>query len=176
MFEKLIARILQREGGSAATNDGADSGGRTQYGISERAHPAAWADGVVTLAEATHIYYDKYVLKEKFQRISDPWLREQVVDFGVTSGPDTACRLLQRTVGVTVDGNLGALTLAAIDRFPSTHLCGLFIPPRVAVNLAFAKARADYYVRIAAARPKDVKWLRGWLLRAVGCLTIKEPT
>lgn len=175
MLRGLIARILRREGGSAETNDADDSGGRTKYGISEAANPDLWADGDVTLDEAEGAYYDRYILSEHFERLSDPWLREQVVDFGVTSGPDRACRLLQRVVGATEDGKLGALTLAAIDAFPETALCGLRVPGRVAVTLAFARARGDYYVRLAQRRPKDLKYVAGWLIRAIEALKIKDP-
>ena len=44
----LIDRIIKREGGDKETNDPKDAGGRTKYGISERAHPEVWVDGIVT--------------------------------------------------------------------------------------------------------------------------------
>lgn len=171
-FRALIDRILRREGGDRATNDPADSGGRTRFGISEQANPEAWADGIVTRAEAQGIYYDRYILAEKFDRIADPWLREQVVDFGVTSGPDTACRLLQKVVGAKIDGSLGAQTIAAIDAFPDGVICGEPLPGRVLVTLAFAKARGEYYIRLAARRPKDIKWVWGWCVRTLAPLTM----
>ena len=51
-IDRIIDNVIAAEGGSTATNDPADGGGRTQYGISERANPEAWADGKVTAEEA----------------------------------------------------------------------------------------------------------------------------
>jgi len=40
------------------------------------------------------------------------------------------------------------------------------VPGRVMLNLAFRDARALRYAAIAKRRPKDLKYLRGWLKRA----------
>ena len=58
-IDKIIDDVLEREGGAAVTNLPEDRGGRTQYGISERFHKDAWADGKVTKAEARTIYEQK---------------------------------------------------------------------------------------------------------------------
>ena len=46
-IDKIIDDVLEREGGATVTNLPEDRGGRTQYGISERFHKDAWADGKV---------------------------------------------------------------------------------------------------------------------------------
>jgi lysozyme family protein len=162
----IIDDIIRREGGDKETNDPDDSGGRTKYGISERAHPEAWQDGDVTHAEARSIYEKVYILAEKFDHIKDEWLRHQVVDFGVPSGPDAAARLLQQVVAVAVDGEIGPKTLEAIENYPDGTLFGVQVPGRVLLNLAFRDARVMRYATIAKARPKDLKFLLGWIRRA----------
>lgn len=112
--EDIITGIEQREGGSAVTNDPADPGGLTQWGISQRSNPEAWKDDKVTEAEARNIYEQKYLKGPKFDQIKDFGLRSQLVDFGVNSGPMVAIQKLQIILGVNVDGILGPNTLDAI--------------------------------------------------------------
>ena len=162
----IVDEIIRREGGSKETNDPADSGGRTKYGISERSHPEAWVDGDVSYQEARTIYEKVYILEEKFHLIPDEALKHQVIDFGVPSGPDRAARLLQQVLGVTVDGAIGDKTLDAIKNYPSGKLFSVEVPGIVLLNLAFRDARALYYAALAKARPKDLKFLVGWLKRA----------
>jgi lysozyme family protein len=162
----IIDEIIEAEGGDKETNDPADSGGRTKYGISERAHPEAWADGTVTYPEARGIYEQVYILAERFNLIKDQTLFHQVVDFGVISGANTAARLLQQVVGVTVDGIIGEKTLQAIESYPAGKLFGVEVPGSVLLNLAFRDARVTHYATIAKRRPKDLKFILGWLRRA----------
>ena len=147
------------------TDDPSDSGGRTQYGISERSHPEAWADNVVTYDEARTIYEKVYILSEKFHLLPDE-LKHQVVDYGVPSGPDTAARLLQQIVGVAVDGEIGPKTLAAVANYPAGKLFGVDVPGSVMLNIAFRDARILHYAGLAKRRPKDLKYLLGWIKRA----------
>ena len=161
----FIDDIIEREGGATETNDPDDSGGRTKYGISERAHPDAWADGDVSRNEARAIYEKVYILNEKFHLIKDETLKHQVIDFGVPSGPDTAARLLQQLVGVKVDGVIGPKTLEAIENYPAGKLFGVEVPGKVLLNLKFRDARTIFYATIAKRRPKDLKYLLGWINR-----------
>jgi lysozyme family protein len=163
----LIDEIIQREGGSKETNDPSDSGGRTQYGISEKAHPEAWADGKIDYPEAREIYNNVYILAEHFDRIPNEFLKHQVVDLGVTSGADTATRLLQQVLGVKIDGELGDKTLQAIKDYPDGNLFGVKVPGILLLNLAFRDARVMRYATIAKTRPKDLKYLLGWVKRAL---------
>lgn len=161
-----IDDIIEREGGEKVTDDPSDSGGRTQYGISEKAHPEAWADGKVTRDEARSIYENVYILAEHFDKIPNEPLKHQVIDFGVPSGPDIATRLLQQVVGTTIDGEMGQKTLYAIQNYPDGLLFGVKVPGIVLLNLAFRDARIMRYATLAKARPKDLKYLLGWIKRA----------
>jgi len=162
----FIDEIIRREGGAEETNDPADSGGRTKYGISEHAHPEAWRDGDVSYPEARAIYEKVYVLSEKFNTIENVPLQHQVVDFGVPHGADTAARFLQQLVGVKVDGDIGPKTLEAIANYPAGKLFGVDVPGIVLLNLAFRDARILFDVTLAKKRPKDQKWVLGWVKRA----------
>jgi lysozyme family protein len=162
----FIDAIIEAEGGDKETNDPDDSGGRTKYGISEEAHPEAWADGDVSYLEAREIYKRVYILAEHFDKIKDVTLQHQVIDFGVPSGPDRAARMLQQVVGVPVDGQIGPKTLEAIENYPAGKLFGVEVPGKVLLNLAFRNARIMYYATLAKKRPKDLKFLLGWINRA----------
>ncbi len=162
----FIDEIIEREGGDAETNDAADSGGRTKFGISERANPEAWADGTVTRDEARDIYKRVYVLAEHFELIKDLSLFHQVVDFGVMHGPDVASRLLQQLAGVKADGVIGPKTVEAVENYPAGKLFGVDVPGKVLLNLAFRDARVIYDVTLAKRRPKDQKFVLGWVNRA----------
>lgn len=162
----IIEDIIEREGGDKETNDPSDSGGRTKYGISEKSHPEAWADGDVTKDEASDIYKRVYILSEKFQTIPDKVLQHQVIDFGVPSGPDTSARMLQQILGVKIDGDIGPKTLEAIKNYPDGTLFGVPVPGIVLLNLAFRDARTMFYATLAKRRPKDLKFLLGWVKRA----------
>lgn len=161
----IIDEVIRREGGEKETNDPSDSGGRTKYGISEKANPEAWADGDVTYTEARAIYEKVYILAEKFNLIPNETLKHQVIDHGVLSGPDTAARMLQQVVGSKVDGQIGPDTVRKINEFPSGTLFGVPVPGIVLLNLAFRDARTLHHATIAKKRPKDLKYLLGWLKR-----------
>lgn len=163
----VIDEIIRREGGDTETNDPSDSGGRTKFGISQKAHPEAWADGDVSYPEARQIYEKVYILAEKFNLLQNEFLKHQVIDHGVPSGPDTAARMLQQVVGVKADGQIGPKTLEAIQNYPSGKLFGVEVPGIVLLNLAFRDARMMHYATIAKKRPKDLKFLLGWLRRAM---------
>lgn len=155
-IKEIIDEILIAEGGPKLTNDPADAGGRTQWGISERSNPQAWTDGHVTEAEARAIYERKYVQAPGFDKIKDSKLQAQLVDFGVTSGPAIAVQKLQEILRVKVDGILGPKTLAAIE----------VEDPRYLSN-KLAASRIQMIGRIVQKNPSQIKWLNGWINRAI---------
>jgi lysozyme family protein len=159
----IITDVIRREVGSAPnggyTNDPSDAGGRTQYGISEAAHPKAWADGKVTEAEARAIYEQRYIEAQGFNQVCDMHLRHQLVDFGVHSGPAIAIKALQRVVGTEVDGLLGPATLAKVE--------GMDVR---LVHNGLVKERVLMLGRIVQRNPSQLKYLVGWLSRALDFL------
>jgi lysozyme family protein len=154
----IITDVIKREGGSTATNDPTDAGGRTQYGISETAHPKAWEDGKVTEDEARAIYIQKYVIYPGFHTIppTHAHVMEQLVDFGVLSGQHTAVKHLQRVLGVKDDGVFGPKSLATlIQHNPQT------------INNKLVIARVLMLGRIVERKHDQAKYINGWLNRAV---------
>lgn len=154
LTDKIIDGILQREGGYV--NDKDDKGGRTFLGISEKSNAAAWADGKVTEEEARAIYQKKYVEAPGFMKITDPQLRMQLIDYGVTSGPAIAIQKLQEIVGIQVDGVLGQATADAVN----------MLVPRDVGNALVVK-RVLMVCRFVQSHPDQGKYLVGWSSRAM---------
>lgn len=155
-FDRIISDVLRREGGFI--DDPADEGGRTQLGISEMAHPSAWADGKVTPEEAREIYFKKYVQWPKYDLIPDSHavVQAQLIDFGVNSGPFVATQKLQGILGVKADGMLGPKTLAALTaRDPKD------------VNNRLVAERLRMLARIVTKNPSQVKFIAGWVNRSL---------
>jgi lysozyme family protein len=156
IIDDVIRKETSGKPNGAPTNDPKDGGGRTQYGISEKANPEAWADGKVTEEEARAIFFYKYVKYPGFDRISDSKLMAQMVDFGVNSGQATAIMKLQKALNVPQDGVLGPGTLAILAT----------ANPQVVNNLVVA-SRVRLLGRIVQNNPTQLIYLSGWLDRAL---------
>ena len=104
--DSIINDIIAVEG-EAYTNDPADKGGPTKYGITQKTLSGYL--GVVASAEdvrnmtkdmAFKIYRQRYILDPRFdmlERIS-PAIAAEVIDTGVNMGPKTAAVFLQRSL------------------------------------------------------------------------------
>lgn len=118
-IDRIINGILDREGegdaskGYLAKND---RGGRTTWGISERAHPELWKKGVPTRADAYQCYACEYV--KPWTWVTGDLLAEQLIDCTVLHGLPAAVRLLQEVLNVTVDGKIGEETRRSLDAQP----------------------------------------------------------
>ena len=157
----VIDRVIANEGGSKVTNDPDDGGGRTQYGISERANPEAWADEQVTEKEAKEIYLRKYVIWPGFNKlpVSHQRLQAQLIDYGVHSGPQLAIQKLQAILGVKIDGVLGPVTLRAIERTDP-----------ILLNNRLVHTRVKMIGQVVSRNPSQLKYLNGFLSRALDFL------
>lgn len=158
--DDIIDAILEREG-SEYTDDPADRGGPTKWGITIPDLPiGSTAETVqaLTRERAVEIYRQKYILSPGFGTIPLP-LRAQVVDCGVLHGVTTAVRMLQEALGVPVDGKLGPLTLRAVDGTPN-------------VGNKLAIVRLKYIARIVQKNPSQAKWLAGWVNRATSFIAV----
>jgi len=152
--QDVIDDVIVREGGAKTSNDPADKGSRTQYGISERANPKAWEDGKVTEAEAREIYERKYIRYPGFDKITDKRLQSQLIDFGVNSGSFLAIQELQKILHVNADGILGPKTLEALSA----------ANPKV-VNNALVVSRLKMIGRLLVRNPNQHKFALGWISR-----------
>lgn len=110
-FDQAFDRLIGNEGGYV--NNPSDPGGETKWGISKRSYPSVdIAD--LTKDEAKEIYHRDFWVKGQMQEF-DPAVSFQVFDIAVNSGIKRAIMLLQRAAGVSDDGYVGPVTLAAIN-------------------------------------------------------------
>ena len=110
-FEKSVEFTLKMEGGSSVENDPNDPGGKTKYGISQKAFPNLNID-TLTLEEAKEIYRKNYWQACRCDELPFEFA-VCVFDTAVNQGVNKAKRLLQIALGVTVDGVIGDKTIAA---------------------------------------------------------------
>jgi lysozyme family protein len=136
-FDACMPFIFKAEGGYA--DNPADPGGPTNFGITlatlraYQSDPNLTADDIkkLTPAVAKEIYRTAYW--NRMQCGSLPaGLDLEVFDFGVNSGPAESVKTLQRLVGVTQDGSVGPITLAAVAQFNVGDLIGRFAQARLA--------------------------------------------
>jgi lysozyme family protein len=154
----VIDEIIEREG--PETNDPVDKGGRTAFGISEATNPEAWADDTVSREEARAIYEEKYIRKPGFHHIHDLKLRAQLIDFGVNSGPKLAIIKLQEILKGDPDGIIGPDTLTRLSVAETV----------VDINVLLVISRVKMIGRIVTKDPTQLKFLNGWLNRALSFL------
>ncbi len=111
-FDNVFDSLIGNEGGYS--NDPADPGGETMFGITARVARACGYQGSMQdlpLDTAKQIakteYWDRYQCDQ-----FDPHIGFQLFDAAYNGGP--AAKWLQMAAGVTVDGIIGAQTVAAI--------------------------------------------------------------
>lgn len=158
--DELIDDLIRREG-SRYTNDPADRGGPTRFGITletlreERGRNMKAEDVAnLTEAEARDIYQRRYIRRPGFDMVTDDRLRALLVDYGVNSGPKRAVMALQAALGTPTDGRFGADTLKRLSEDDPAEVYRLVV-----------KARLNHYVDIVLNDSSQLRFLRGWLNR-----------
>jgi len=124
LFERAVKLVLDFEGGFTADpkdpgnwTGGAVGAGElkgTQYGVSAASYPSLDI-AALTRDEAIQIYHRDYWTPLCCDQMPPP-LAIALFDGGVNQGVGTAARMLQRALGVTVDGMVGPQTLLAAQR------------------------------------------------------------
>lgn len=126
-FDTCINRLLGNEGGYI--NDPHDAGGETNWGISKRSYPNA--DIAKLTKEAAAAIY-KRDFWDVLQLDNAPLsIANQLLDFAVNSGCQTAIRALQRAVGVADDGHIGRHTQEALAATKPYDLVMLLLAERL---------------------------------------------
>lgn len=136
-FSLIMAVILRHEGGYI--NDPDDPGGETKFGISKRSYPNLDIKNL-TRTEAIEIYRRDYYLKMGIDKIENPNLAVQIMDFGVNAGTGTALKTLK--TAVTESEKTGENIVKVYKRI-----------------------RKNYYSSLAEKKPILKKFLAGWLNR-----------
>lgn len=166
-FETAVDLVLDKEGGFS--DDPHDKGGMTNFGIAFRTYaafhdidPASVTEAMMralTREEAIEIYRTNYWNAARCDALP-AGIDLCVFDFGVNAGVRTAVRLLQAAVGVTKDGSIGPITLAAVAACAPETVIRQFAEKR----LAYYRSLADYdafgrgwTMRTAAVRDASIR-------------------
>jgi len=159
-LEDVLERTFGFEGGFS--DNPADRGGRTIWGISEKKNPGMWANGPPTKEAATDFYRALWLATgcaalEQAGWIDMPGL---VFDVAVNSGQRRAIALFQRCVGAEPDGVLGPQTMAKAEQ-----LKAVFGEP--AVRNCYLIERVGFYHRLVSQDPTQKQFLLGWIGRVL---------
>lgn len=118
-FDQCLAVTLVQEGGFS--NDPHDPGGATNFGITIADYKEFKGTDVtpedvknMTKEEAVEIYRTKYWNPMRCAEMPKG-VDLAVFDFGVNSGNSRSIKFLQQILGVTADGSLGPITMAAVN-------------------------------------------------------------
>lgn len=172
--KELIPFLIKWEGGYV--NDPDDAGGETNKGVTIGAWKAAGHDTTEYLENITvnGRTYDR-VTKSLFEMTDDQWgyimkknywdrwrgddiinqsIANILVDWVWASG-SYGVRIPQRLLGVEPDGIVGPITIEAVN--------GYNTPRELFMNIM--EARKKYIEAIVDRRPKNAKYMRGWLNR-----------
>ncbi|MCR9089870.1 MAG: N-acetylmuramidase [Proteobacteria bacterium] len=181
--QEVIDDILRVEG-AEYTNDPADSGGATKYGITQatlgehRGTPVT-ADDVAALTEreARAIYLQRYFDEPRLGLIAavSERIAAEVMDTGVNMGMPRAVGFLQRALNllndrgriyadIAADGLCGPATAAALDAVMRHRGAR---GETVLLRMLNAQQGA-FYMDLAERRPKDERFVYGWFLHRVG--------
>lgn len=165
-FDLALSMILAHEKRGAAPND---PGGRTDYGISERAHPDAWADGTVSYDEVWHIYSVDYWYPLRANHLTDKRLALEAFDFAVNAGVPVAATVLQRTFNAMYRGEVAALAEDGIVGPKTLHAVNTLTGNlATALYQYFVANRVRWYEATEEVRTNGWRRRRGWLARC-GC-------
>lgn len=109
MFDEAFNWLMVHEGG--LVNNPFDPGGKTKWGISQRAFPNVDIEKM-TIDECKALYRSNYWDAVQADQLPAA-LRFDVFDAAVNSGVGQAAKWLQRAVGAQPDGVIGAKTISA---------------------------------------------------------------
>ena len=139
--------------GCGYTNDPDDRGGETKFGIAKSANPDLditnldWSGAIAT-------YYHRYWEPSNCTNITSGRIAALHFDGCVNNGIGRASKFLQQAAGVTVDGQVGPGTLAAVNAADEIAICN-----------SICDLRVIFYNEIVANHPDQAKYLNGWLRR-----------
>ena len=157
--DNFFTQLMLNEG--VESDDKADSGGHTIFGISQNNFPNAFADvynlyksGSIEQAKQKALsFYTSEFWNPLYGQINKSNVAFRLFDFGVNGGKVESVLLLQRTLEITEDGQFGNNTLNAVNEADNT-LYDLYNQELI-----------NHYHHIVANNPSEAKFLQGWLNR-----------
>lgn len=169
----IIDKVLDTEGGYV--NDPLDSGGETNWGITVKvARENGYLGDMEDMPKAVahSIYYKQYVIVPGFDKIMaiSEQIAEELIDTGVNMGVSVAGRFLQRALNalnnqstdypdLVVDGKIGNTSINALKSFLNKR----GNDGEVVLLMALNSLQAVRYLEISEARPKNERFLYGWI-------------
>lgn len=165
-FEAAFRKLLETEGGYV--DDSSDHGGKTNYGVtiatlSDYLGRPATPDEIknIDLETVKKIYKQNYWDRLHLSEINNVNVAYAFFDQSVNRGTRRVAELIQKLVGVPIDGIIGPLTIKSIN----------LMNPRVLV-LNFVKESQNAYALIVSHDPTQAKFLNGWMARTHKLLDI----
>lgn len=170
IFDKAVEFTLSSEG--VFSNDAADRGGKTKYGITEDEliryqQQTGRLKGMnirdLPKSEAIEIYRVNYW---RFDGISSAMIAIKFFDMAVNFGPGAATGVVQKAlqfvgVPVKVDNAYGKQTEAAINEFT-----GRGSKEALQLFKAIVLFQASRYVQIVLGNSSQLDFINGWIIRA----------
>lgn len=155
-FDRAVAVVLLHEGGFS--NDAADSGGRTKFGISQRSYPDLDI-AALTREQAIDIYRRDFWERNGYGSIKNQAVATKLFDLAVNMGAKRAHMLAQQALRACdlptkVDGVLG----------PETRMAISLANPRELL-VALRSEACGFYRCLVARSPQLAKFENGWLAR-----------
>ncbi len=157
-FERAFVFVMRHEDPQLNGMITLDQGGRTRFGVSEKAHPEAWKKGPPSLDDALELAQVEYWDRHGLAGVNSQAVANYILDMIYNEGP-AAVMLVQVALNdfefAAVDGDLGAETLAAINR-----------QEPAALLRSLSHHRKLFYKHLADANRVNARWLPIWLQRA----------
>ncbi|MEM6602525.1 MAG: glycosyl hydrolase 108 family protein [Pseudomonadota bacterium] len=168
----IINEIIRVEGGYV--NDPSDSGGETNYGITEAVARRYGYEGRMECLPASlafEIYENKYWASLHLDEIAEisSDVAHELADTGINMGTGRAAEFLQRCLNalnnqgrlypdLKVDGDVGPKTLSAFRSFHNQRgKKGMQVLLKMLNSL-----QGEFYISLAERRQKDEKFVYGW--------------
>jgi lysozyme family protein len=136
-LNKAILYVLRNEDRTMSGVVTTDRGGKTRYGIAQKYHPEVepsfyTCTNLGALGEAQQIYKNSYCKPLSLAGIDSQPIANKLLDIGVNCGLDSAGIMAQtgaNTLGaiLKVDGKLGPVSVAAINKVDANKLMGQLI-------------------------------------------------
>lgn len=185
--EKYLAHLVDVVEGGTYTNDPADAGGPTRWGITQHTlagfldHPVT-PDRVRNLSrgDALAIYRSLYVTEPGYDRLAalSALVAIECIDTGVNCGQAVATRYLQRCLNVlnqqgtdwpdiTVDGHCGPVTAGALAALLNQR----GHPGEQTLLIALNCLQGNHYIKLAEAKSGNERFVYGWLRARVRLAT-----
>ncbi len=162
VFNKIFEYILLVEGGYS--DDKADKGGKTKYGIIEvEARKYGYQGDMRNLTKdiAEDIYKNKYYLSNNLDKIKDKRVALSIADWTINSG-SWGLKKAQQTINIlkgdilAVDGVLGEKSIQAINS----------INPEIFLT-QYHELQRKFYQAIVNHNASQSVFLKGWLNRVI---------